>query len=814
MKKTITLSTFLVLFSLALFSQQEIPAGFESIYDVVGESALAPDTADGASTLRLLGPVANWNADLFDFTDYKFIDVKIRYHMADTGKQVALRYYANGSVNVDFIDLPTGDDTTYIARFVVQDYAREDDSVKFGGLWLYNGSSHWSFSYTGDPATEATIVDYVAIKKKADIPDGYVSIYSLKPEEEMAPYPVDPSSPIQFLGPANGWGESLEYDFSNYEALALKMTFSQADTAKEAAVRFSVNGTAHRVMIDLPTEDTSHIEEIALADYADEDGKVLVGGIVFYHGASHWSFTFTDPATQMATIDYLALKTISADSLAIEAEDEGLAKALPFNISVQLNAVFTPANTSNQAVTWSSGDEDMATVDSTGLVTAKSISGDVVITAVSVENDSLTADYTVKITGDATDVTGVSLTENAVSVKIGFETTLEYNIEPANASIKSVTWSSADTNIATVDENGIVTGVGEGDVIITVTTDDGGFTDECTVTVEGYLDVPVGYESLYNLIYDQEGVLYGLDTINGLPGADVPGMFTTIRNDVTASLLGPQWNWNSAVKYTDVSEYTEIKVAVTFKESDLGKDFLFRYAFSGNDESVIVNRTVVIDGVQMFLIIDLMNDTADIDGLKRIGAIKFAEANSGSLDVIVDYVALKKASLSSVATLSDIKLEGISLFGFNPATETYDVNLSEAVAEIVVTATPTDNSANVVISDSGTIDLTSGSATATITVTAEDGTTIVYKINFSGTAIGVKGLQKTEMNVYPTISDGLFNIEFNQIPGTISVFDIAGNKVLEKTIHKSHEVINLSKGLHFIKLESNGISKIVKIVCN
>lgn len=55
---------------------------------------------------------------------------------------------------------------------------------------------------------------------------------------------------------------------------------------------------------------------------------------------------------------------------------------------------------------------------------------------------------------------------------------------PAEANNKNVTWFSSDTNVATVDENGKVTAVGNGTAIITVTTEDGAKTASCTVTVE------------------------------------------------------------------------------------------------------------------------------------------------------------------------------------------------------------------------------------------------------------------------------------------------------------------------------------------
>ena len=81
-------------------------------------------------------------------------------------------------------------------------------------------------------------------------------------------------------------------------------------------------------------------------------------------------------------------------------------------------------------------------------------------------------------------VTGVKLSETTKTIKVGEEFTLTATVEPADADVKSVTWSSSKPAIATV-ENGNVKGVSAGVAVITVKTIDGNKTDKCTVKVEG-----------------------------------------------------------------------------------------------------------------------------------------------------------------------------------------------------------------------------------------------------------------------------------------------------------------------------------------
>lgn len=84
---------------------------------------------------------------------------------------------------------------------------------------------------------------------------------------------------------------------------------------------------------------------------------------------------------------------------------------------------------------------------------------------------------------DTTPVSGVTLDQTKTKVEIGRSIKLTPTITPDNATEKAVTWSSSDNNIATVDENGLVTAISEGKATVTVTTKDGNKTATCEVTV-------------------------------------------------------------------------------------------------------------------------------------------------------------------------------------------------------------------------------------------------------------------------------------------------------------------------------------------
>ena len=80
-------------------------------------------------------------------------------------------------------------------------------------------------------------------------------------------------------------------------------------------------------------------------------------------------------------------------------------------------------------------------------------------------------------------VTGVKLDKTSLTLQETGSDTLTVTVEPDNATNKDVNWSSDNKSVATVDANGNVTAVGVGTATITLTTEDGGFTADCEVTV-------------------------------------------------------------------------------------------------------------------------------------------------------------------------------------------------------------------------------------------------------------------------------------------------------------------------------------------
>lgn len=144
--------------------------------------------------------------------------------------------------------------------------------------------------------------------------------------------------------------------------------------------------------------------------------------------------------------------------------------------TLQLTATVSPAD-APQEVRWTSSKQSVATVSPDGLVTAIA-KGSAVITVRANNGKKATCKLTVR-----QPVVELKLNMGFCTVSKGKTKTLKPVFTPANASNKSVTFSSSNKKVATVSSKGVIRGKGEGEAEITVISKDGGFVATCYVTV-------------------------------------------------------------------------------------------------------------------------------------------------------------------------------------------------------------------------------------------------------------------------------------------------------------------------------------------
>src|SRR5699024_7646342 len=146
-----------------------------------------------------------------------------------------------------------------------------------------------------------------------------------------------------------------------------------------------------------------------------------------------------------------------------------------------LKATVVPDNATNKAVKWASDNDDVATVDNAGKVTAVK-AGTANVTATS-DDQGKVATIKVTVKDPVVAVTGVSHDQAELSVEEGATAQLKATVAAGNATNKKVAWKSGNPETFTIDGNGKVTGVKAGSATAVATTDDGGKTAEAKVTV-------------------------------------------------------------------------------------------------------------------------------------------------------------------------------------------------------------------------------------------------------------------------------------------------------------------------------------------
>jgi uncharacterized protein YjdB len=196
-----------------------------------------------------------------------------------------------------------------------------------------------------------------------------------------------------------------------------------------------------------------------------ESGKVsaLKGGKAVISAKAD-KITATCEVTVIAPVETI---TLSPETCEIARGEE-----------ITLTATVGPEDATDKSVSWGTSNKNVATVDSNGTVRGVG-KGQARIT---VRSGNVSAQCTVTVTMP---VEGISLDKTSLVIGRGNTATLKATVTPADASDKSIVWSSSDASVASVSDKGVVTAIKKGKAVITANAS--GHTASCNVEV----NVPV-----------------------------------------------------------------------------------------------------------------------------------------------------------------------------------------------------------------------------------------------------------------------------------------------------------------------------------
>lgn len=211
--------------------------------------------------------------------------------------------------------------------------------------------------------------------------------------------------------------------------------------------------------------------------------------------------------------------------------------------SYQLEPSILPSNVYYGKIKWSSSDESIATVnEATGFINTHKI-GDVIIKA-SVPLNNLEASCLVHVENKDVLIRNIKLTDDKISLAIGKSYNLKYSVTPLNATTYNFNFTSSDTSVAIVNENGVVKAVNSGTAIITIKSKITNAMD--TVMVKVYRYSNTSNNSLSNNINNEIYYKTNSMTLSNEQLELSVGSKTKLTATINPSNAYQQVNWSSS----------------------------------------------------------------------------------------------------------------------------------------------------------------------------------------------------------------------------------------------------------------------------
>lgn len=210
--------------------------------------------------------------------------------------------------------------------------------------------------------------------------------------------------------------------------------------------------------------------------------------------------------------------------------------------NVQLDCTILPEDAEDKSIKWTSSDEDVATVTTDGLLSANVVGTSVirVTPAIGFGSVDVTPSYTLNVVDNFVDISSISFTNIDDILQDGLGQSTSYKVElyvfPENATFKRFKWESLTPEVATVDNDGVITAISPGQAKIKVTADD---FSENPVSEEFVFDV---FEAVAveNIEFKDEAVTY-LSQFGYGEVYDLKNAVTLTPSDATLGLI----SWSS-----------------------------------------------------------------------------------------------------------------------------------------------------------------------------------------------------------------------------------------------------------------------------
>lgn len=233
-------------------------------------------------------------------------------------------------------------------------------------------------------------------------------------------------------------------------------------------------------------EDTLRLykdDEVVKEKRKSESGKTTItiddldSNTTYEKGTFKLAWKGKEKESDKVDVPEFTTDKIGVESISVSDDAQTLSKGDTYSINVSIE----PDDADDTDVSYSSNNKDVATVTDDGEVEAIK-SGNATITVKSNDNGNATAKVKIKV---ETHVENVQVEDDSATVEVGDTHQINASVTPYDADDNRLSYSSNNEDVATVDNDGVVTGLSEGTSNITVSShEDSDINTNVSVTVE------------------------------------------------------------------------------------------------------------------------------------------------------------------------------------------------------------------------------------------------------------------------------------------------------------------------------------------
>jgi uncharacterized protein YjdB len=405
---------------------------------------------------------------------------------------------------------------------------------------------------------------------------------------------------------------------------------------------------------------------------------------------------------------------------------------------------------------------------------------------------------------------------------------MEIEITPFNAFIQDVTWSSSNPNTAIVDQDGIVTAVMSGTTVITVTTVDGGFIDECLIKVlQPVTGVVLNKMAITLKISGEETLIATIFPENAtIKEVEWESDDTTIA---TVDVNG---------KVTGIAAGTAI---ITVTTADGGFTAECEVIVEEEEEEPLLPPTG-ITVTPKTLNLDKGKTNSLVATVTPVGANPAVTWSSGSPTIAtVDATGLVKGIAAGKAVITAKTINGLSATCTVTVTVPVDTILIlpdectlqfKGTKALKATVEPADASNKTIVWSSSDATIATVSSTGTVTAKSVNGECIIYATNAASGKVGVcyvtvgtggktaPAEAEGSITIYPNPTDGQLIIDNGELTiENVEIFNVMGQYVYLSTLGVAStlrfDISHLPTGVYFVRITTeNGKIVTKKIIKN